>query len=429
MECTAPGEYLMKLDLTETLSQLVRIPSVNPMDGIVGDVGGHTASGIYYEGRLTDHLDALLADLGLVTWRQTVEVAADGSRRENLLARLDGTISPDDRREGAGELMLWEVHQDTVPVAGMTIDPFGAVVRDGKLFGRGACDVKGAMAAMITALARLVDERPPGMLTIVLALTVNEEHGFSGARELVRRWQEGSDTLLPKQPDVCVVAEPTELDVVVAHKGVVRWNCHAAGRAAHSSRPELGENAIYRMAHVLAVLEQYSREVVPTLADHPLCGRPSLSVGTIAGGTSVNTVPESCSIAIDRRLVPSESPSEAYQHAIDYLRAECQKDGGQLEFEPQHDVPCIEAPGLTDEHNGDLADRLSRVARACGASGELVGVPYGTDAAIISEAGVPTVVFGPGSIAQAHTADEWIDLEQLKMASEIYYRLAAGGSA
>lgn len=426
------AENLMKLDVVEVLQNLVRIPSVNPMGGSIGDVNGRPGSEIYYEGRLTNHLEALFIEIGLVTSRQTVEVLPDGTRRENVLARLDGTRSPDE----GGEVMLWEVHQDTVPVTGMTVDPFAAEVRDGKLFGRGACDVKGAMAAMIVALARLAEQRRRGELadvevpTIVLACTINEEHGFAGARELVRRWQEDQvdeGALLPRRPDVCVVAEPTDLDVVIAHKGVVRWNCVAPGRAAHSSQPELGENAIYRMAKILDALETYSRDVVPGLADHPLCGRPSLSVGTITGGVSVNTVPESCTIAIDRRLTPGELSHEAYQHVVDYLREQLLREPwGQLDFEPQHEMPSIESPGLTDGENTDLAARLSQAARTCGASGLPVGVPYGTDGAIIAETGVPTVVLGPGSIAQAHTADEWIDIEELQKASDIYYRLAVG---
>jgi len=409
----------MKLDLIETLADLVRIPSVNPMGSnpVAGQNASEAGRDIYYEARLTEHLAQLLGTLGLPIARQTVEILPDGSRRENLLARLDGTPSLDE----GGELMLWEVHQDTVPVDGMTVDPFGAEVRDGKLFGRGACDVKGGMAAMLVALARLCEQRPPQMPTIVLALTVNEEHGFSGARQLVRGFEEGTEPLLPRAPDVCVVAEPTNLDVVVAHKGVVRWNCHTRGRAVHSSQPELGENAIYRMAEVVTLLQEYSEEVVPTLATHARCGRPTMSVGTIAGGAGVNIVPETCRVAIDRRLVPGETPEKAYEHAVEFVRA-----GVAGGWQVEHDRPFIESPGLSDEANGPLAERLSQMARDVGGRGEIVGVPYGTDAAIVAVSGVPAVVFGPGSIEQAHTADEWIDLEQLDRASEIYYQLAAG---
>src|SRR5690606_38465631 len=116
--------------------------------------------------------------------------------------------------------------------------------------------------------------------------------------------------------------EPTSLNVVVAHKGMVRWRCHTLGRTAHSSNPQLGENAIFHMAKVLAALERYQREVVGTLAEHPLCGRPTLNVGVIAGGLSVNTVPGSATIEIDRRLNPGEDPRAARQHVIDFIAAE-----------------------------------------------------------------------------------------------------------
>ncbi len=411
----------MDLNAAELLAQLVRIPSVNPMGGNPSQAGAAPKVGnIFYEERLTDHLEKLFADLEMPTERQLVEVTTCGKKRENLLTRIDGSTP----LAAGGELMLWEVHQDTVPADGMTVNPFGADICGGKMFGRGTCDVKGSMAAMIVALARLRREHPAGMPTIVLACTVNEEHGFSGARELVRQWQQRQDdsrtSLLPRAPDVCVVAEPTDLNVVIAHKGVVRWNCHTVGRAAHSSAPDAGENAIYKMGRVLSALETYARDIVPSLAEHALCGRPSLCVGTITGGVSVNTVPERCSIAIDRRLAPGETAEEAYEHAVKYLSKTLGSD-----CQVEHDGPSIESPGLTNGLNSHLAERVSVAAREENASGQSVGVPYGTDAAIIADAGVPAVVFGPGSIAQAHTADEWIDLEQLEQASEIYYRLAA----
>jgi len=193
-------------------------------------------------------------------------------------------------------MLLFEVHQDTVPVDGMTIEPWAPVVRDGRLYGRGSCDVKGGMAAMFAAMARLADERPPNRPTVVLACTVNEEHGFSGASGLCRLWMGEPTPLFPRPPEAAVVAEPTRLDVVVAHKGVVRWRCHAHGRAAHSSQPEAGDNAIYRIAAVVTALERYHRQVLADFGSHPLCGQPTLSVGTIAGGISVNTVPDRATI-------------------------------------------------------------------------------------------------------------------------------------
>jgi acetylornithine deacetylase len=297
----------------------------------------------------------------------------------------------------------------------MTIDPFAGEVRDGRLYGRGACDVKGGMAAMIAAVARLAKERPPGMPTIVLACTVNEECGFSGARALVELCRGQAGSLLPRRPDAAVVAEPTELDVVVAHKGVVRWRCYARGRAAHSAHPEQGENAIYKMGRALTGLQQYQNEIVGTLRVHPLCGRPTLSVGTIEGGVGVNVVPDHCVIQIDRRLLPGESPEIAIRHVAEYLK---QQTGLALE----HDPPFMQGLPLSDEQNGPLAERLSAVVAEVTGQCRRTAVAYATDAAFFAAAGIPTVVCGPGSIRQAHTVDEWISLEQLELATEIYYR-------
>ncbi len=391
-------------DLIQTLSDLVALPSVNPM--------GRPADGPeFFEYRVTDYLENFFRRLGVPFQRQTIE-----PKRDNILARLDGSTLPD----AGGQILMYEAHQDTVPVVGMTIEPWNPVVRDGRIQGRGACDIKGGMAAMLTAFARLAAERPAGMPTVIMAATVNEEHGFSGAKALCRSW-ETSGSLLSRRPDAAVIAEPTELSVVVAHKGVVRWRIHTRGRAAHSSQPSRGENAIYRLAPVLTALEIYARDVVPQLGEHSLCGRPTLNVGTVQGGLSVNTVPDRATIEIDRRLLPGEDPDAAYRHAVDYL-AGALAEPGRIE----HDPPFMRTSGLADRDNGPLAEKLLATARGVTGRGEKIGVAYGTNAAATSAAGIPSVVFGPGSIDQAHTADEWLALDQLALAAEAYYQFAAG---
>jgi acetylornithine deacetylase/succinyl-diaminopimelate desuccinylase-like protein len=395
----------MTFDLVETLRQLVAIPSVNPM-------GLPVEGPEYFESRLTDYLEKLLRSMGLPCWRQPV---APG--RDNLIARLDGDTPPD----RGGSLILFEAHQDTVPVEGMTIDPFRLSVRDGRLYGRGACDIKGGMTAMLAALARLAQERPRDMPTIALAATVNEEHGFTGATALARLWQDLPGGIIPRRPDAAVVAEPTELDVVVAHKGTVRWRCHATGRAAHSAQPELGENAIYKMARGLSDIERYAREVVPSQGTHPLCGNPTLSVGVIRGGISVNTVPDRCTIEIDRRFLPGDDPEAAWRHAVQYLSRDAEAEA--LEHEP----PFLQSKALADESNGALAERLATIAGRVAGCGRRIGVSFGTDAACYAATGVPAVVFGPGSIRQAHTRDEWVALDQLEQAAEILYDFGRAG--
>lgn len=396
----------MAIDLVKTLSDLVAIPSVNPM--------GRPLDGPeFYEERVTDYLQGLFERVGLRWQRQIVQ-----PRRENIVARLDGARSP----ESGGPLMLLEAHQDTVPVDGMTIDPWKPQVREGRLYGRGACDIKGGMSAMLGALARLADQRPPNMPTVIMACTVNEEHGYSGASELPKLWAEGSRSIIPRRPDAAIVAEPTDLEVVVAHKGAVRWKCRTRGVAAHSSQPQRGKNAIYAMAAALQALEHYADELPNIVPRHPLCGRATLSVGTIQGGLSVNTVPDVCTIEIDRRLLPGEEALAAYEHVLAYLRQALKR---QVDIEHEH--PYLLGTTLSDRDNGAVADRLVATLRRVLGRGEKIGVPFGTNASRISAAGVPTVVFGPGSIDQAHTADEWLSIKELEKASNVLYEFLAMG--
>jgi acetylornithine deacetylase len=392
-------------------------------------MGRETIGDDYGEGRLTDVLVELCQQQGWRWLRREVH-----PNRDNLLALIEGSVSP---RDG-GELLLWDVHQDTVPADGMTIEAFGGERRDGRVYGRGACDVKGSMAAMLAALSRLKEkaESSPGPSlkgreirearpSIVLACTVNEECGFTGAQDLSRMWSDTPEAAVcfPRPPDAAIVAEPTGLNVVVAHQGQVRWRCHTIGRAAHTSRPDAGVNAIYAMARIVQAIELYHRELSTHSPEHPLCGRPSVCVSTIRGGVAINTVPERAAIEIDRRLAPGERPEAAYSALIRHIAENV--DAGRCEI--RHDPPFMQSVGLSDASNRNLADRLAGVVRENARASELVGVPFGTDAAAISAAGVPTVVFGPGSIEQAHTADEFISIDELQLATDIFYRIARDG--
>ena len=396
----------MPLNVVETLQSLVSTPSVNPM-------GRDDTGDEFYEHAMTNRLEQIFQDLGLPSARQEV-----APKRSNIVARLDGAVAP----EEGGQIIVFEAHQDTVPVDGMIIPPWTPEVREGRVYGRGSCDIKGGMAAMLTAVSQLAEERPPGMPTVLMACSVNEEHGYGGALAMGQQWDRGENPLLPRKPDAVIVAEPTLLNVVVAHKGVCRWKTITGGRAAHSSTPQLGDNAIYHMARVLALLEDYAENVVPTLAQHKLLTPPTLSVGVISGGISVNTVPDACSIEIDRRVLPGEDAVSARQHVIDYLAARLDQA-----VPLRHEDPFILSDGLADNKNGDLAADLRRVATEHQAPGEVMGVPYGTDAPAFDSVDCPTVVFGPGSIEQAHTCDEWVEIAQLEAAAEIYYHFGKSG--
>ena len=324
---------------------------------------------------MTAHLVEVFQRLGLAVERQRVMPG-----RENVIARLEGDASS----AGDNPLILFDAHQDTVPVEGMTVEPFLPQRRGGRVYGRGACDVKGGMAAMLTALSRLAQERPPGRPTVVAVCTVNEEHGFSGASALRQLWAGGQSRLLPRRPDAAIVLEPTGLDVVVAHKGVIRWRCHARGRAAHSATPELGENAIYKMARAVAVIERYAADVLPRAGSHPLCGPPTLSVGTIHGGIGVNVVPDLCSVEIDLRVPVGTEPEAARRDVIAYLER-----AAGLEFALEHEPPMMQGYPLSDRDNGPLAERLSAAVRQVVGECRQIGIAYATDGGDFSAAGFP----------------------------------------
>jgi len=388
------------MDPVEILKHLIAIPSVNPMGR---DVSGPE----YLETRLSEYLEGFFQRLGVEC--QRIEVLPG---RSNVIARLD--------RPGAAVTVLLDAHQDTVPVDGMIIDPFQPVVKDGRLYGRGACDVKGGMAAILAAFARLVADRPQRAANVVVSCTCDEESTAQGAKALARLWSDpaGTGSLLSTAPTVAVIAEPTDLNVIVAHRGAIRWKLRTRGRACHSSRPQEGVNAVYKMAEVLMCLERYADELPRMIQPHPLCGPPTLSVGRIVGGISVNTVPDECVIEIDRRVLPGEDPQTVIPHVTTYLRERLDVDFEML-------PPWLDGATLSDKNNGQWADRLLTQIAAVAGPRVKQGAWYGTNASRIAATGVPAVVFGAGSINQAHTIDEWIDVNELRQASEIYYRFCA----
>jgi len=380
------------LPLPQLLAELVRRPSVNSM--------GRTdiPTEILYESRVTAFLEEQLKALGCEVRRQTVRPG-----RDNLIAKYTPP-------NPAPFSVMFEAHQDTVPVDAMIVEPFGAKIEGGKMYGRGSCDVKAGGAVMLTAFARLIKEKPAGSAAVTLAYTVDEEHTFLGVQELMKSGV---------RADYAIVAEPTLLNIVNAHKGVVRWVLETSGRACHSSRPQDGVNAIYRMARVIAEFPGYAEKVRDLQAD-PVLGPRTISVGRITGGVSPNTVPDVCRIDIDRRLLPGETAAGAAAHLNEYLNAR----GFDFPFTvTQTHAAC---PPLSPALSGELVKRFGASIDSVVGKHTVHPVPFGTDASTVAGAGVPVVVFGPGDIAQAHTKDEWIDLEQLEPAAEILFRFACG---
>ena len=390
--------------VTEILCRLISIPSVNPM-------GRDVEGPIYYEGRLSDWLMDYLKSFGANCER--IEVVPG---RDNVIARYDSL--------GAGLTLLLDAHQDTVPVDGMTIPPFEPRVTGGRVTGRGATDVKGGMAAMLFAFRRLVEEQPAGACNVILSLTCDEEATTLGLNDLIRCWQEntGRSRLIASPPDGAVIAEPTQLDVVVAHRGATRFRIKTKGRACHSSDPTQGINAIYRMAKVIDHLEEYAELLPQKVEPHPLCGGATLSVGRITGGASVNIVPDECAIEIDRRVIPGEDHAAVIADLKNFLES-------RLDFELEFEPPWLNGPALNNDKNAWLAEPLIECIEKIAGPHRAIGVPFGTHASRTSAAGVPSVVFGPGSIDQAHTKDEFIEIEQLEKAAEVYYQFCANPPA
>ncbi len=378
------------MDVTSLLADLVRLPSINPM-------GRALPEELIFESRVTQYMETFFKNVGARTERTKIQPG-----RDNLVAFMDPPGNP-------SQTILFEAHQDTVPVDGMIIDPFGAKIEAGKLYGRGACDVKGGLASMATAFARLFKQKKAGMPQLIMACTIDEEHGFQGSQSIVNQpWLKAKD---PKSI-WAVVAEPTRLHIVNAHKGAVRWDLQCKGVSCHSSTPEKGKNAIYNMAKLLPYVEEYAKHLAG-LPGHPRLGSATLSCGTIRGGASVNTVPDFCAVQVDRRLLPGETPEGAVNQFREWLGQKC-KD---IPFEVTE--PWLAAPALGDEYSPKLVQALGNSIRSRIGTLEIDAEPYGTDAASLCEAFIPAVVFGPGSIAQAHTKDEWIEIEQLKIAEEI----------
>jgi acetylornithine deacetylase len=260
---------------------------------------------------------------------------------------------------------------------------------------------------MLSAFARLVRENPTRAAAVTLAFTVDEEHTFLGVQHLMKSGV---------RADCAIVAEPTLLNIVKSHKGVVRWQIETGGVACHSSRPDEGVNAIYRMGRVLTGIEEYARNLMASRTD-PLLGPPTLSVGMISGGVSPNTVPDFCRIEIDRRLLPGERADDAPADLDAFLRK-------TVDIPFTTVPPKLACPALESRGADALIHRLGSAINSVAGTHAVIGVPFGTDASTIAMAGIPAVIFGPGDIGQAHTRDEWVELRQVELAADILYRFA-----
>jgi acetylornithine deacetylase/succinyl-diaminopimelate desuccinylase-like protein len=216
----------------------------------------------------------------------------------------------------------------------------------------------------------------------------------------------------------CGFPNCTTTGIVVASKGVLRWRVRTRGRAAHSAKPHLGINAVAKMAKLISAME----ERLPAIFEkrhHPLLGSPTINVGVIRGGLQVNQVPDSCTIEVDRRLVPGETKETAYNELADLI---AELRDGDSELDAEMEPPMVEDYPLETSPSEKIVQTLLKASQAVTGRAGLEGVPYGSDASKLKRAGIPSVIFGPGNIDQAHAAEEFVELDQVRLAAEIYAR-------
>jgi len=365
------------------LRDLVAIDSVNPS----------LVSG----GRGEAEVAAFLADvMRHADLDVTIQQAQPG--RPNVIGVLNG--------RHAGRTLMLCGHTDTVGVAGMD-RPFSADIRGNRLYGRGAQDMKGGVAAMVDAARTLVrDGFEAGR--VIVAAVIDEEHASAGADALVREWH----------ADAAVITEPTDLNIGIAHKGFQWVSVHTGGRAAHGSRPTEGRDAILRMGRVLAALESAGRDL-ESARTHPLLGTASLHASVINGGTELSTYPASCSLQFERRTLPGEADDVAVREAEGIVARLLDQDA---EFEARVEGTfgrgAYEMPAAHP-----LVSMLRDAAASAGVTAREIGLSFWTDAAILGAAGIPTVLFGPGG-AGLHSTEEYVLIPDVCACRDALVRVA-----
>jgi acetylornithine deacetylase/succinyl-diaminopimelate desuccinylase-like protein len=376
-EC--PG---MSQDVVSLLQQLVRIPSVNPDNAPGTEQTGEETLAIFLSG----WLESIGAEVML-------EEIKPG--RPNLIARF----APLDGRPR----VLLGPHLDTVGVGGMTVDPFGGEICEGKLWGRGASDTKGPMAAMLWALHENRDALADLPTAVDFVAFMGEESGQWGSKDFAKR--HGADY------QFALVGEPTSMEIVHVTKGSLWTTLRATGRAAHSSMPEKGENAILKLTRALDRLDCHLAAELAGFT-HPVLGHSTMNIGVIRGGARPNIVPDFAEAELDIRITPSLAAAGGALKLLTEM----------LEF---HALPVeIVDPRENPPMETDAAHPMIRALMKQGS--KLAGAPWFSDAAHLSGGGVPSVCLGPGSIDQAHTVDEFIEVDALREGAEFFTRFVRG---
>jgi acetylornithine deacetylase/succinyl-diaminopimelate desuccinylase-like protein len=363
-------------EISKLARELIALRSVNPAFLPLN----HPDAG---EARVADFLTATAAKAGL-----DVDVHPVLAGRANVLARLAPSGSIKQR-------ILLAPHMDTV--AAFSPEQFAPRSHQGRIYGRGACDTKGSVAAMLGALMELArSPARPASTEIVFAGLIDEENEQAGSRALAASGFKA---------DLAIVGEPTRLRVVTAHKGSLWLHLETRGKAAHGACPQLGKNAVHEMARIVDLLQtDYARQL--QRRRHPLLGCATVSVGSMHGGTQPNIVPAACEASVDRRTLPGETESSVRRDLQRLFRRH--KLRAVIRDEKPSACHPMETPVQLP-----LVGQFLQAARQSGP----VGADYFCDASVLAHAGVPSIVFGPGDIAQAHTSDEWIGVKSLEAAA------------
>lgn len=333
-------------------------------------------------------------------WGFKAELLEQVPGRPNVVARIGPSDAPS---------LMFAGHLDVVGVEGMTHPPFAPHVRDGRLFGRGAADMKGGIAAMCSAAAMAITG--DSKKNVVIAAVVDEEYESLGMRALLASGI---------RAEAAILTEPTRLAICPAHRGFVWMNVEIRGRAAHGSRYDIGVDAITHAGLLLSELDALEKTRENGVR-HPLLGRASLHASTISGGTGMSTYPEKCELAIERRTLPGESTETALteiREAVGRVRAK------NASFDASVTLTTAQAP--SDVSVGAPVVRgLASALRAEGLPSPVEGLSAWTDAALLNEAGISAICFGPGDIALAHSAEEWVPVGQIETATRVLARLAS----
>ncbi len=376
--------------LAERVGELVRIPSVNPLQAgpKSGDDGERSVSAW-----LADQADALGADV-------TVDDILDG--RANVYASFEGQTK---------ETLTIDVHLDTVGVEHMTDDPFDGRIENDRVYGRGAVDTKATLAIVLSLMEELRNEGKRPVPTINLVGTISEEMGGLIGASGYRDWLLDRGMTI----DQMVVAEPTMCAPVHGHKGGIGLELMVHGHAAHSSKPHLGQNAISGAARIVMALDA-EQQRLEQLEPPTAVGNGSVTVNEIEGGLARNIIPDWCSLYAGRRLAPGEVPEEV----LAQLSTVITEASAPLSV----DIEVVNGEGSAAFYQDPDGPLVQQLAAMAGTSPDVA--TYGTNALRYSEVAKEIVVFGPGSIDQAHQAVEWIEIEQLALSADIYRRWFRG---